>query len=481
MADATRFGKRLRQLRDRVGLTQVALAQRLGISPSYLNLMEHDRRPLPAAVLVKLAQEFDVDVRSFGGGAEARLASDLTEVFGDPLFDAVKVPADEIQEVARQTPAAAAAIVHLFHAWEAARASANTMAERALEPGGAGSIDPVRLSSEQVSDLLQKHMNHFPELEEAAEVLRREARLSDEELFSALARHLERAHGVKVKVDTVQNMRGALRRFDPATKTLVLSEVLRRGSRNFQLAHQAALLTVPALLDHVAADPVLTSDESRRLARIALASYFASAVVMPYDAFLAAAEAERYDVDLLGHRFRTSFEQVAHRLTTLRRRGREGIPFHMVRVDIAGNISKKFSATAVRFPRFSGLCPLWDVHAAFLRPGFIRVQISKLQDGSRWFSVARTVRKHRGGYHARNVLQAIGLGCALEDAHRLVYADGIDLHNTAAAIPVGMTCRLCERMDCEARAFPPVQKPLSIDENVLGMSFYAPVGERKDA
>jgi predicted transcriptional regulator len=149
----------------------------------------------------------------------------------------------------------------------------------------------------------------------------------------------------------------------------------------------------------------------------------------------------------------------------------------MIRVDIAGNISKKFSPLPrIRFPRFGGLCPLWSVHAAFAQPGRIRAQLCRLPDGAAFFSIARTVRKHHGGYHAPNVLYAVGLGCDVESAARVVYADGVDLAHTESAVPVGMTCRLCEHESCQARAFPSLHAPLRVDENLRGLSFYAPVG-----
>jgi len=455
-------------------MTQAQLAERLGISASYQNLIENNRRPLPAELLIKVAQLFDLDLRELGGEGDASLLADLQEVFSDPVFEEHRPPADALRDLAANHETARG-VVHLFHAFQTARSSAQTLAEKALDPLEVGGVDSVRLSSEQVSELIQRHANYFPELERAAESLWNEAKLEDEDLFTGLARFLEARHGVLVRIEKVSAMRGALRRFDGKRRELLLSEVLRRGSRNFQLAHQVGLLTVGDVLDVLAQDSLLTSDESRRLGRVALANYFASAVLMPYDEFLGAMRDVRYDIDLLGHRFRASFEQVCHRLTTMRRPGAEGISFHMIRVDMAGNISKKYSATGVHFPRFSGLCPLWNVHAAFLRPGMIRTQISRLPDGTLFFSVGRTIRKHRGGYHARNVLFAIGLGCSLQDARDMVYAHGIDLSNIAAAVPVGITCRLCERMDCEARAFPPLQQPLQVDENVLGVSFYAPL------
>ena len=477
MADLTRLGAQLRALRGREGLTQAALAARLGISPSYLNLLENDRRPLTAELLLRLAQRFDLDLRTFSGGDEAQLAADLREVFADPLFEHHAVGERAALDVVTANPAAARALVHLHHAYRSARTSAEALAERVLDAPEVTGVDRARLSSEQVSDLLQRRANHFPELEDAAAAVWADGGLERATLFESLCRYVERVHGVKVRIQTVGEIAGAVRRYHPATRELHLSEVLRRGSRNFHVAHQIGLLSCAPVLDRIAADPQLTSDESRSLVRVALASYFAGAVLMPYEEFRAAAASVRHDIELLGHRFRASFEQVCHRLTTLNRPGAEGVAFHMVRVDIAGNISKKFSANRIRFPRFSGLCPLWNVHAAFLQPGMIRAQLARLPDGTAFFSVARTVRKHSGDYHAPDVLYAIALGCDVTAARQLIYADGMDLRKLDAAVPVGITCRLCERMDCQARAFPSLQAPLRVNANVRGLSFFAPVDE----
>ena len=281
-----------------------------------------------------------------------------------------------------------------------------------------------------------------------------------------------------MKIERTADRGDAIRRFDPEKRILYLSEVLRRGSRNFHLAYQVGLETQHPALDRYAADPLLTSDAARALARVLLANYFASAVLMPYGPFLDAARQERYDIDLLGHRFRTSYEQVCHRLTTLRRPGAEGIPIHFVRVDIAGNISKRFSASGLRFARFSGACPRWNVFQAFLTPGMIRTQLSQMPDGTTYFWVARSVYKEGGGFHAPRTPLAIAIGCEVGHAKKMVYADGMNLDSREAVVPVGLTCRLCERTDCEQRAFPPIQHPLQVQENVRGVSFFAPVGER---
>lgn len=470
----TRLGGKVRALRRKEGLSQVLLAERLQISPSYLNLIENDRRPLTAPLLIKLAQIFHIDLAHFAASDEARLISDLMEVFGDPIFENYGLTNADIRELANHSPNVSRAVLALYQAFQAQKETLNAQLEGADE---SGHLDLSRLPSEEVSDLIQRHMNHFPELEDAAERLWREAQLDSDDLYRGLAWYLKRQHGIEVKVVPLPDNKGAVRRFDPEKKELILSEILAPRSRNFEMAHQICLLRHHDLLDAIASDPLLTTEESRGVARLALANYFAGAVLMPYERFLAACKALRYDLELLGHRFRTSFEQVCHRVTTLRRKGNEGVPFHMIRIDVAGNISKRFSASGIRFARFSGACPRWNVFAALSTPGMIRVQLSKMPDGKNYFCLARTVSKDSGGYNAPHAVQAIGIGCQVPFARELVYADGIDLENLNAAVPVGVTCRLCERLDCPQRAFPSMQHPLKIREGLRGVSFYAPVVE----
>jgi predicted transcriptional regulator/DNA-binding XRE family transcriptional regulator len=468
-------GHRVRALRRRAGLKQAQLAAQLGISPSYLNLIEHDRRSLSAPLLIQLSRLLDLDLSAFAGDAEERMATDLLEAFGDPLFEGHDVTAAEVREMASASPAAARAVLALYQAWRGARESAETLAARVEGGDGLSRVERARLPSEEVNDLIQGRMNHFPELEEGAEEVWRKARLGEDDLYVGLVRHLADAYGVTVRVEKVAAMRGAVRRYDPHRKLLLLSEALRRGSRNFQVAYQVGLLGHSAAIERIARDAQLTADESRALARVSLAGYFAGAVLMPYQPFLEAARAERYDLELLGHRFRTSFEQVCHRLTSLRRKGAEAVPFHFVRIDIAGNISKRFSASGLRFARFSGACPRWVIFSSFLTPGMIRTQLSQMPDGTTYFWVARTLRKNVGGWHAPQTMHAVALGCEVGFARELVYADGVDLAHREAVVPVGLTCRLCERLDCEQRAFPALQHPLQVNEHVRGIAFYAPV------
>jgi predicted transcriptional regulator/transcriptional regulator with XRE-family HTH domain len=467
-----KLGAKVRALRRRENLNQVQLAERLGISPSYLNLIESNKRPLPASLLIRLAQLFNVDLHTFATDEDARLVADLIEVFADPLFEGNGLTSTEVREVATASPNAGRAVLSLYRAFQAARESAASLSSRVSEGEELTGVDRSSIPSEEVSDLIQSHMNHFPDLETGAEELWKSAKLELDELSPGLVRYLEKQLGVQVRIARGEAERGTLRRFDAQRKILTLSELLPTRSRQFQMAHQIGLLTQRATLESLAQDPRLTTDESRALARVALANYFAGAVLMPYEPFLQAAREERYDIDVIGRRFRVGFEQVSHRLTTLRRPGAEAVPFHMIRIDVAGNISKRFSASGIRFPRFSGICPRWNIFAAFLTPGMIRIANSRMPDGLTYFCLARTIHKDSGGYHAQHPVQAIGIGCQAQYAKQLVYSDGVDLDNVESATPVGVTCRLCERTDCEQRALPSLRHPLQVDENVRGLTLY---------
>lgn len=478
MRDAPKLGSKLRALRRRENLTQVQLAERLGISPSYLNLIEHNRRPLSAQLLIKLAQLFSLDIQAFAVDDESQLVSDLLEALGDPMFDNLQLVSTDVRELAAQQPQLAQAILLLYKSYCASRESATSLASQMTSDLEGSGVGGSNLPSEEVSDLIQRHNNYFPDLEDAAEMLWKIARLDGQDMYKGLVAYLDSVHGIEVRVERTAQMEGLLRRFDKVQHVLLLSEVLAPRTRNFQLAHQIGLLDSSEVLDRISRDQMLTSEDARALCRVALANYFAGAVLMPYSALLENAKELRYDVELLGHRFRASYEQICHRLTTLRRPGREGIPFHLVRIDVAGNISKRFSASGFRFARFSGACPRWNEHAAFLTPGMVRVQVSQMPEGETYFCVARTVRNNAGGFHAPHALHAVGLGCEIQYAKELVYSDGIDLESLSTAVPIGVACRVCDRTDCEQRAFPRLLEPLRVDENVRGRSFFSWAGDR---
>jgi predicted transcriptional regulator/transcriptional regulator with XRE-family HTH domain len=481
MPPQPRLGPKVRSFRRREQLTQTQLAERLEISPSYLNLIESNQRPLPAHLLVRLAQIFHVDLQAFADDNQVRIADSLQEVFGDPLLEEHGVTTNDVREIA-ESPAAARAVIALFHAYKSSVSSMRDLASQLYDGRAFHGIDPAHLPSEEASDVIQEHVNYFPELEAAALDISRRASLDRADMYRCLTAHLGKHHGVKVVLIPVSRDRGMIRHYDPVTRTLSLSEVLPPWSRQFQVAHQLGLIEAAPVIDMIIerSQKNLTTPESVKLCRVALANYFAGALLMPYDDFYKLVEEVRYDIELLQHHYTASWEQVCHRLTTLRKPGASGVPFHFVRVDIAGNISKRFSGTGIRFARFSGSCPRWDVHAAFLTPGRIRTQLSTMPDGTAYFCIARTIRKSYG-YASGDALMAVGIGCPVRDARKLVYADGYDLDNLEAAVPIGTTCRLCERLDCEQRAFPPMQHGLKVDENVRGRSFFAPVVEQQTA
>ena len=472
MADAKQLGTKVRRLRKRKGLSQAELARRLGISPSYLNLIEHNQRNLTVPLLLKLAREFEIDLESFASDEEERLAAELAEVFADPLFAGQAVEDAELRDLALHSPAAARCVLKLYRTWRRAKEEAASRPDD-LARAELG-VRSSRLANEEVSDLIQANDNYFPELEAAAERLHDEAGLRIGDLAHGLEQALLDRHGISMEVVEVDALAGAVRRFDPAAKQLDLSEVLSPASVQFQLAYQIGQLELREAFEAVITRAGVEDPATVRLARMALASSFAGSVVMPYRPFLEAARATRYDIELLEHRFRASFEQVCHRLTTLQRPGEQGVPLHFVRIDIAGNVSKRFSASGIRFSRYSGSCPRWNVHVAFMTPGAIRTQVSRMPDGSTYFCIARTVRKAGGGHRVPQSRFAIGLGCEIGHARELVYSDGIDLANEQAVVPIGTSCRLCERTDCRQRAFPPIHAELEVDENVRGPNLYTP-------
>jgi predicted transcriptional regulator/transcriptional regulator with XRE-family HTH domain len=478
-----RLGTKIKSLRRREGITQAELARRLEISSSYLNLIENNKRPLTAALLIRLAQQFDVDLGAFASDDDARLVGELMEVLSDPLFDGHRLKGPDVREFVDAAPTAARAMRTLYRQYVESSQTTRDLAEQVTE--GQDMSEQVaegqdvsprhsnRLPPEEVSDLIQANRNFFGTLEDAAERLRRDANLDETNLiYHDLVDYLHDTHGVTVIQLPIHVERGAVRRYDPKRHTLTLSALLDPGGTNFQLTHQIGLLEASDAIDDIIDAGHLTSPQSIALARVALANYFAGAVMMPYAPLLAEAEAVGYDVELISRKFKCSFEQVCHRLTCLRKPGAEGVAFHFIRVDIAGNISKRFSASGVPFARFSGACPRWALFLAFHTPGVIRTQLSEMPNGQRYFCLTRTVNKTRGGFRARPTLQAVCIGCKAEDAHRLVYAEHLDM-TSAPAIPIGVTCRLCERTQCSDRAFPSLTAPLNVDENVRGPNLYS--------
>jgi hypothetical protein len=461
-------GPRLKRLRRERQLTQARMANELDVSPSYLNLMERNQRPITVQVLIRLTDVYGVDPRDFMEGEGEQSVGEMTQILSDPLFREAAVPRAEVRDAAEHSPALLAAMVRLYRAYSAAREAseagvfANADRDRAEPLLGESPIDRIRA-------ILQEARNHFAEIEEAAETFAANLALDGHELFYALSDYLRARHGVRVRALPLEVMGDRLRWYDHHRRQLMISEVMDQPGRTFQAAYQLALSEFGPLLNDIAGRLERGDDLSRKLLRITLANYFAGAVMMPYGRFHEAAELVGYDVEVLAARFGASFEQTAHRLTTLGRPTARGVPFFLVRVDAAGNVSKRFSSSRFPFAHSGGTCPLWNVHATFTDPGRILTQVVELPDGSQWFSIARTVRRAITPYGAIEPRFAIGLGCEIKYARRLVYGKRLDLE-ALDAMPIGINCRLCDRPACPQRAAPPALRALLVDESMRNVS-----------
>lgn len=459
-------GPQLRRLRTTLALSQSAMAAELGVSVSYLNLVERNQRPLTAQLLIRLSETYAIDARDFAGSEDAQGATDIEELLTDPLLAPFQVPRAELRAALDQAPTLVAAFKRLHAAYAAAAelgsgpAGERSEAERGAPLSGGG--DAV----EQVRTFLQDSNNHFPTLEDLAERISAELPPGGDPL-PALADRLASRHQVRVQVMTMQDMGVTLRHYDRHRRKLMISELVEPPGRAFQAAVQIALFEGGEAIDEVLAGSGLLDPQARRLGRITLANYCAAALMMPYGRFLGAAQALGYDVEMLGARFGASFEQVAHRLTTLARPQARGIPFFMVRVDNAGNVSKRFSSGAFPFSRFGGTCPRWNLHDAFRHPGRILTQLVELPDGKRWFSLARTVRRVATPWGEPEAAFAVGLGCEERWAPQLVYAQG---QRETRPTGIGVNCRLCERPHCPSRAAPALLGGLELSEGTRGLS-----------
>lgn len=463
----TFVGSRVRQLRSERGFSQAALAQMLEISPSYLNQIEHDVRPLTVAVLLRITEVFGVDATFFSSQDGTRLVAELREVMYDRDLDA-EVDPTEIADMVNAHPAIARAMVNLHRRYRITTAQlAEATEDRFNDGSGSGSIS---MPHEEVRDYFYQRQNYLHELDTAAEDLTARVRMHGGELRTELSRRLSEGHGVRIvrRIDLGDTV---LHRYHPASKTLEISTHLSAGQRAFKMAAELAYLEVGDLIDTMVSDGKFTSEESRRLARLGLANYFAAATVLPYRQFHDVSENFRYDIERLSAFYQVSYETVCHRLSTLQRPSMRGVPFSFVRVDRAGNMSKRQSATGFHFSSSGGTCPLWNVYETFANPGKILVQIAQMPDGRSYLWVARTVERRASHYGQPGKTFAIGLGCEVRHANRLVYSRGLDLSSDNAT-PIGSGCRVCERDNCPQRAFPALGRALDINEHRSTVSPY---------
>ncbi|KCV81654.1 DNA-binding protein [Actibacterium atlanticum] len=455
-------GVKLRETRTRLGLTQKDFAAKLGVSLPYLNQMENNNRPVSTSVVLALAQEFGFDVTELSSGDAERVVADMREALADPVFGDTTPPLADLRLAASNAPALARAFLDLHRAYRQTH-------ERLASLDEALGREDARVQPsawEEVRDFFHYCDNYIDAVDRAAEhfICPKGERLDP---YITAKEALERG-GV-----TVTRLPDApLRQYDPASRTLTLSASADPATQRFQLLHQVALLTQADLLDATLDFARFQSDEARAIARIGLANYFAGAAMLPYRAFLEAARDTRHDLERLADLFGASLEQVAHRLSTLQRPGAKGVPFFFARVDQAGTITKRHSATKLQFARFGGACPLWNAHHAFEAPGKFLRQLAETPDGARYFCLAHDITKPGGAWGAPRRRFAIGLGCEVRHASQIVYADDLDVGRDAAYEPIGISCRICERHNCHQRAVPPLERRLGIDPDKRGILPY---------
>ena len=456
------LGTKVRRIREQHKLTQAKLAQQLEISASYLNQIENDQRPLTIQVLIKLGQLFDIDLGVFSEEEDDRLFGELKSCLEDPMFAGAKIPLTEINDLVNRTPEFAKHFVALYQIFQQTKQNYTGLAHNVTEDEAVKSIEGPQFPFEEVRDFFYQENNYFDELDTAAEALFRKINLTIGGDESQLVTYIQQRHGITIQLN-VDDER--LRHYDKKSKTLSLSKLLSQKQRVFQLAHQICLLEQADAVENILTRANFSNVESAAVGRVGLANYFAGALLMPYQEFLEKTEQERYDIERLQVIFNSSFEQVCHRLSTLQRPNAKGVPFYFLRVDAAGNISKRQSASSFHFARFGGACPLWNVHEAFTQPRRILRQIAQLPDGKTYFVIARTVTRTEGGFLVPQKKFAVALGCEIKHANKMIYSAGLDLEDKEAAVPIGVSCRVCERNNCPQRAFPPIGKKILLNEN----------------
>jgi predicted transcriptional regulator/DNA-binding XRE family transcriptional regulator len=474
-------GPRIRRIRNAKGLTQMAMAEGLGISPSYLNLIERNQRPLTVQLILKLASIYKVEPEELQGEARGSIAG-LREVFADPLLAAELPGEQELIEMAEAAPNMAAGVIKLYRAYREQASRLSDLNDLMAHEGRAAAISAARMPLDEVRDVLERRPNHFAALEGEAEAF---SALLDpgEDLMGALKAWLKREHGIVVRVLPASVMPNWRRRYDRHSQRLFVSERLSPFDQLHEIAVEACLLRMSVAVAAEIQGLKLASDEARRLARFELGRYAAHALIMPYPAFHSAAMRARYDIDVLRSRFGVSFEQAANRLTTLQRQNASGVPFFLMEIDAAGNRLRRVGATGFPHSRFGGGCPKLSIHTAFAQPGQILVEAVEMPDGAEFLTVARTLDGPHGGFGERPRRTAMLLGCDIGFRDEIVYAAALPAGSSASGVapgkpgrivatPVGRACRLCERSGCLSRAEPPITRPLGLDEMVTGLSAF---------
>jgi predicted transcriptional regulator/transcriptional regulator with XRE-family HTH domain len=465
----TFIGPHLRRLRQERGETQAQMARALGVSTSYVNLLENNERSVSVQVLLRLFEAYGVDWRDIAEEEGSSQLADLRAAMQDPIFSGVRPDLAQLRAALVHAPDLVQSFLALHRAYQGATDQLLHLSGRA--EGEAGAVALATSPEAAVHDVFRRSRNHFRDLEEAAEGFWAGEAVAPDEVYMALKFRLRDRSGVTVRLVDVEDLPGTLRQYDPARREILLSTALDHTNRVFQLVHMACLLEQRDRLDTLIARAGLTEAQGVARLRVELANYFAAAVLMPYDAFLAAARATKYDLDLLATRFGVSYEQACHRATTLQREGAQGVPFFFLRIDKGGNVTKRFNATGFHLAEYGGACPRLEVHTCFRMPGRIVPQFVEMPDQSQFFVFSRTVDRPTWARHAQDNRLAVAMGCAMEHAPDIGYAEAFSM-GKAPLTPIGINCRICPRANCDQRAHHAAILTRPVDERRRGATRY---------
>ena len=465
-----KIGPKIKSFRRQLGLQANKLAEQLGISPSYLNLIESGKRKIDGDLLLKVCEELKIELSDLTNKSDLNLVNDISELLDDQLFEDLDILGPEVKDLVNTNPKIARALIKLGDNY---KQKDNEIINK-VETLSGKIIDSRKTSfpGEVISDFLQDKQNYFPKLEEFANKIFEKVQVNNRTRYIALCDFLNSEYSIKVKDVIPEEDKPFSKIFNKNKKELLLSDYNSLETKKLHAAAQIAQEGAGEEINSYLSEFKFPSDEAKRLTKIALLNYCGAAILMPYKLFHSECKKLKYDLELLQNTFATSFEQVAHRVTCLQDPKLPGIPFHMLRVDIAGNISKRFSLSGIEIPRYGGACPRWNVYSAFTRPGVIQAAVSKMTNGKKYVCIARTVEKGVGRYGQKKSMLSIGLGCEAKYAKDFVYTENLNLNDKKTEIPIGVSCRTCDRLDCSQRAFPPLHKKFDVDINSRGVSVY---------
>ena len=464
------IGYKIKSKRKKLGITQAKLSKKLSISPAYLNLMENGKRKIDLDLLVKMANELNIDVSDISKKSDTNLYQNLMDLLGDNLFENLDITNFDVKELLNSNPLIAKALVKLGDNYKKKNQDIFSKVENI-----SGKFIDSRKNSfpgEVVADFIQENENYFPKLEEFASDFSKKIQINARVEYSHICEYLKKNHEIEVKDIVPEENKPFTKQYDEIKKIFLVSDYLNLETKKLYAGAQVAQLEATDTIDEYLNTFSFPSEESKKLSKVALLNYTGAAIIMPYKLFYDEAIKQRYDIELLQNTFAVSFEQVAHRLTCLQDPKMKGIPFHMLRADVAGNISKRFSLSGIEIPRYGGACPRWNIYKAFTMPGKINAAVSKMSNGEKYVCIARTVEKGIGKHGMEKTLLSIGIGCQVKYAKGFVYADSLNLTDKKTETPIGVNCRTCDRMDCQQRAFPPLHKKFDIDLNKRGISVY---------